>query len=77
MTVLVSLESETGFLRRYVSSSKPTHFAALTNDPTNADATRATIEKFRVTPNPRFMVNCGSFEGALAKQRADREKASG
>ncbi len=49
MTVLVSLDTESGIIRRWAERTN-THVAGLTNDPEDAAKTFAVIQEFRHTP---------------------------
>lgn len=82
MTTFVSLDTETGIVRRWEKSPalglRPTHAAGLTHDPEDALKTASIIEGFRAnphvdhaikTPRPRTM------DDALREQRAARAEA--
>jgi hypothetical protein len=59
MQTFVSLDTQSGIIRRYSGSAKPTHEAALTNDPEDASCTLRLLQDFRV----------------LAQQRRERQHA--
>lgn len=79
MRTFVSLDTESGLVRRY-SEGHRTHEAGLTNDPDDADKTRAVIERFRVHPHEDFRVahvGLRTYDDAVAEQceRRERDKA--
>lgn len=71
----VSIDTESGIVRRYSETAFPTHEAGLTHDPEDADATRSIVERFRQAPHDSFRVarkGLRCYEDALAEQRARR-----
>lgn len=75
MRTLVSIDTESGIVRRYSEIASLTHEAGLTNDPDDGDATRHVIEGFRVNPHPAFRVvprGLRTYEDALLDQRLQR-----
>jgi hypothetical protein len=72
MTVLVTLDTETGIIRRWAERTN-THVAGLTHDPEDALKTSALIESFRVNPHMDHQVRSTGrrdFDDALREQRA-------
>jgi hypothetical protein len=68
----VSIDTESGIIRRYSESASLTHEAGLTHDPEDGDKTRAVIEGFRVHPHSDFRIpvqRIRTFEDALIEQR--------
>lgn len=77
MRTFVSIDTETGIIRRYSETFAMTHEAGLTNDPEDADATRHVIEGFRTHPHSDFRVvrpGARTFDDALAEQRERRAR---
>jgi hypothetical protein len=72
----VSLDTESGIIRRYSENAKPTHIAGLTSDPDDADRTLELIEGFRQAPHYSFgcVSEDSSYEAAVAKQIRDRKQ---
>lgn len=71
----VSLDTESGIVRRYSENAIPTHEAGITSDPEDADRTLAVLQRFRVHPHEDFRVNrprLRTYEDAVAEQRAAR-----
>lgn len=76
MRTFVSLDTETGIIRRYSETAKATHVAGLTHDPNDAVRTQTLLEGFRVHPGYEFKVPPpGSWEQAMAVQQAKRMMA--
>jgi hypothetical protein len=76
MQTFVSLDTQSGIIRRYSGSAKPTHEAALTNDPEDASCTLRLLQDFRVQPHWKFSLFAdGTYESALAQQRRERQHA--
>jgi hypothetical protein len=72
MTVLVSLDTDSGIIRRW-SGRTNTHAAGLTHDPEDALKTTSVIEAFRVNPHmDHWIVSTGkrTMDDALREQRA-------
>jgi hypothetical protein len=75
--IFVSLDTESGIVRRYSENANPTHEAGLTHDPDDAVRTQTVIEGFRQNPHMDFRVNkprVRTYEDAVAEQRARRER---
>jgi hypothetical protein len=69
----VSLDTETGIVRRYSETARPTHVGGLTNDPEDGTTTSEVIQEFRLVPPWRLTVpnpRLRTFEDALIEQRA-------
>lgn len=76
MRTFVSLDTESGIVRRYSEIAFPTHEAGLTNDPDDAEATARVVERFRVHPHESFRVarrGLRTYDTAIAEQRAKRQ----
>lgn len=72
MRTFVSLDTETGIIRRYSENSTMTHEAGLTCDPEDAIRTANVVEGFRQNPHGDFRVNkprVRTYEDALVEQR--------
>lgn len=73
----VSLDTESGIVRRYSENAIPTHEAGITSDPEDADRTLAVLQRFRVHPHEDFRVNrprLRTYEDAVAEQRMRRAR---
>lgn len=72
----VSLDTESGIIRRYSETASMTHEAGLTHDPEDAIRTSTVIEGFRQHPHSDFRVTRGlrTFEDALREQRERRAR---
>jgi hypothetical protein len=78
MRTLVSLDTETGIIRRYSESAQATHAAGLTSDPEDGDRTRGIIEGFRVHPSGDHAIKTPrlrTWDDALREQRPARYDA--
>lgn len=76
MTTLVSLDTDTGIIRRWEKSlalgTRPTHAAGLTHDPEDALKTSSLIESFRCNPHVDHAIKVPrprTMEDALREQR--------
>lgn len=77
MRTLVSLDTETGIIRRYTGNAGMTHEAGLTCDPNDPVKTATILEGFRLNPHQDFRVVKRwprTYEDAVAEQRAHREQ---
>jgi hypothetical protein len=76
---LVSLDTETGFIRRYSETAGMTHEAALVTDPDDADKTLRVLEGFRTYPHESFRClptgRARTYDDALSEQIAARMAA--
>lgn len=73
---LVSLDTESGIIRRYSENAIPTHEAGLTSSPDDADATRRVLEGFRAHPHSDFRLygpRIRTYDDAVAEQIRRRE----
>lgn len=82
MTTFISLDTETGIIRRWEKSHalglRPTHAAGLTHDPEDALKTSSIIESFRVNPHVDHAITAPrprTMEDALREQRTARAEA--
>lgn len=78
MTVLVSLDTEEGIIRRYTGTGPATHAAGLIHDPEDAEKTKGIIERFRHSPSGDHVVKVArprTIDDALREQRQKRAEA--
>lgn len=71
MTVLVTLDTETGIVRRWQGGLN-THVAGLVNDPEDGAKTAAVIADFAAFPHDKFKVEppkLRTYEDAVREQR--------
>lgn len=80
MRTLVSLDTETGIVRRYCENAQVTHIGGLTNDPDDETATLDVLQEFRVHPPWRLAASPAAglrtYDDALAEQIMAREKSA-
>ncbi len=69
----VSLDTETGIVRRYSENAHATHIGGLTNDPDDEVTTLQVLQEFRTQPPWRLAAPVApglrTYEDALADQR--------
>lgn len=82
MSTFVTLDTETGVIRRWEKSPalglRPTHAAGLTHDPEDALKTQNVIETFRCNPHADHAIKVPrprTIEDALREQRQARVEA--
>lgn len=71
MRTLVSIDTETGLIRRYSETAGMTHEAGLVSDPADADQTRRIVEGFRAHPHDNFRCTrprVRTYEDAVGEQ---------
>lgn len=71
MRTLVSLDTESGLIRRYSETAVPTHEAGLACDPEDAIRTSTVLEGFRQHPHSDFEVprpRVRTYEDAVSEQ---------
>lgn len=77
MTLLVSLDTETGVVRRW-NGRDNTHVAGLVTDPEDGEKTFATIQSFREDPPWKLRVpekRARTYDDAVREQRDRRERS--
>lgn len=75
MRTLVSLDTESGIIRRYSETAGMTHEAALVCDPDDSDKTLRVLQGFRANPHDSFRIAAvrpRCYEDAVSEQIAAR-----